>query len=83
MRKTDIANRFALALNYQLQYGQEFTGAKKAFLTGWQTNMIVGWQSGKPFSILNSGSGADQAIEADGKLPRLQQSCGPAERRRQ
>jgi Carboxypeptidase regulatory-like domain/TonB dependent receptor len=64
----DIQNRFALSLNYELQYGKEFTGIKKALLSGWQTNMITVWQSGKPFSIINSGSGADQAIEADGIL---------------
>jgi hypothetical protein len=64
----DIQNRFALSLNYELQYGKEFTGIKKAALSGWQTNLITVWQSGKPFSIINSGSGADQAIEADGQL---------------
>jgi hypothetical protein len=63
----NIANRFALSLNYELQYGKEFTGMKKAFLGGWQTNMIAAWQSGKPFSIINSGAGADNPIESDGK----------------
>jgi len=63
-----IHNRFALSLNYQLQYGKEFTGIKKALVSGWQTNMIAVWQTGKPFSIINSGSGTDQAIEADGNL---------------
>jgi Carboxypeptidase regulatory-like domain/TonB dependent receptor len=55
----DIQNRFALSLNYELQYGKEFTGIKKALISGWQTNMILVWQSGKPFTIINSGSGAD------------------------
>jgi len=64
----DIQNRFALSLNYELQYGKEFTGIKKAFLSGWDANTIVVWQSGKPFSIINSGSGADQAVELDGQL---------------
>jgi hypothetical protein len=64
----DIQNRFALSVNYELQYGKEFTGIKKAFLSGWDANMITVWQSGKPFSIINGGSGADQAIEADGNL---------------
>jgi hypothetical protein len=59
----DIQNRFALSLNYELQYGKEFTGIKKAFLSGWDANMITVWQSGKPFSIINSGSGADQIID--------------------
>ena len=62
-----IHNRFALSLNYQLQYGKEFTGIKKALVSGWQTNMIAVWQTGKPFSIVESGSGADNPIESDGK----------------
>ena len=50
-----------------MQYGKEFTGIKKALVSGWQTNMIAVWQTGKPFSIINNGSGAaDSQIEADG-----------------
>ena len=69
----DIQNRFALSLNYELQYGKNFHGAKKFALSGWQTNMIAVWQSGKPFSIINSGGNSsplnnDQVVEADGKL---------------
>jgi hypothetical protein len=63
----DIQNRFALSLNYELQYGKEFTGIKKALVSGWQTNMILVWQSGKPFTVISSGSGADNPIESDGK----------------
>jgi hypothetical protein len=55
----DIQNRFALSLNYELQYGKEFTGIKKALISGWQTNIITVAQSGKPFTVVNSGSGAD------------------------
>jgi hypothetical protein len=64
---TDLQNRFAMQLNYELQYGKEFTGLKKMALSGWQTNLISGWQSGKVFSIINSGAGADNPIESDGK----------------
>jgi hypothetical protein len=64
---TDLQNRFALSLNYELQFGKSFTGIKKAALSGWQTNLIAGWQSGKVFSIISSGSGADNPIESDGK----------------
>ncbi len=53
--ENDIANRFALSLNYELQYGKNFTGLKRLALHGWQANTIVVWQSGKPFSILNGG----------------------------
>jgi hypothetical protein len=63
----DLQNRFALSLNYELQYGKQFTGIKKMLVTGWQTNMIAGWQSGKVFSIISSGSGADNPVESDGK----------------
>ena len=61
---TDIQNRFALSLNYELQYGKEFTGIKRLALSGWQTNMIAQWQSGKVFSIIESGSGADNPLDS-------------------
>ncbi len=61
-----IKNRFALSLNYELQYGNTFTGLKRAALHGWQMNTIAVWQTGKPFSIINGGSGADNPIESDG-----------------
>ncbi len=64
----DIQNRFALSLNYELQFGKNFTGVKKFAFSNWQTNMITVWQSGKPFTIINGGSGADQALEADGSV---------------
>ncbi len=57
--ENDIQNRFALSLNYEIQYGKNFTGIKKTALSGWQTNMISVWQSGKPFTIVNTGSNAD------------------------
>lgn len=60
--ENDIANRFALSLNYELQFGKNFTGVRKFVLHGWEANTIVVWQSGKPFSILNGGSGDVTAI---------------------
>jgi hypothetical protein len=64
---TNLQNRFALSLNYELQYGKNFSGLKKTAFSGWQGNLIAGWQSGKVFSIISSGSGADNPIESDGK----------------
>ncbi len=55
--ENDIQNRFALSLNYELQYGRNFTGVKKFALHGWEINTISVWQSGKPISIYNGGSG--------------------------
>jgi Carboxypeptidase regulatory-like domain/TonB dependent receptor len=65
----DIQNRFALSLNYELQYGKEFTGIKKAFLSNWDVNMITVWQSGKPFSIIEGGSGADNPLDSGPAAP--------------
>ncbi|MBB5061226.1 hypothetical protein HDF16_005962 [Granulicella aggregans] len=59
-----IHNRFALSLNYQLQYGKQFTGIKKLIVSGWQANTISVWQTGKPFSIVESGSGADNPLDS-------------------
>jgi hypothetical protein len=63
--ENEIANRFALSLNYELQYGKNFTGLKKAALGGWQANTIAVWQSGKPFTIVNGGSGDDVTTYTD------------------
>lgn len=65
--ENDIRNRFALSLNYELQFGKTFTGAKRLALAGWQVNSITAWQSGKPFTITETGSGADNPVESDGK----------------
>ncbi len=55
--ENDIRNRFALSGDYAEQYGKEFTGVKRFALTGWETNVIWVWQSGRNFSIVNSGNG--------------------------
>jgi hypothetical protein len=65
----DLQNRFALSLNYELQYGKEFTGVKKVFLGGWATNVIMAWQSGKPFSVIESGQGADNPLDSGPTAP--------------
>ncbi|MGI4853534.1 MAG: TonB-dependent receptor domain-containing protein [Janthinobacterium lividum] len=55
--ENDIQNRFALSLNYALAAGHHFNHAYQTFaLGGWQVNTITVWQSGKPFSILNSSN---------------------------
>jgi Carboxypeptidase regulatory-like domain len=65
----DLQNRFALSLNYELQYGNEFTGVRKVFLAGWTTNMIMVWQSGKPFSVIESGQGPDNPLDSGPAAP--------------
>ncbi len=63
--ENDIQNRFALSLNYQIQYGKNFTGIKKQTLAGWSINTISVWQSGKPFTILNGGGNNDNTTYVD------------------
>jgi hypothetical protein len=64
--ENDIANRFALSVNYAIPYGKEFTGWKKAVLGGYQVNSIAVWQSGKPFDVVNGGGGNDVTTETIG-----------------
>lgn len=55
--ENDIQNRFALSLNYQFWAGHQFGNAlERVAFGGWQMNTITVWQTGKPFSILNSSS---------------------------
>ena len=55
--ENSIANRFALSINYEFQYGKGWTGIKKQALAGWEVNSIAVWQSGKPLTVVNGGSG--------------------------
>jgi hypothetical protein len=68
---TVARNRFIASFNYELQYGKEFTGLKKAVLSGWQTNLIGVWQSGRVFSVVSSGSGADNPTGDDPAHPKV------------
>lgn len=78
--ENDIQNRFALSLNYDVQWGKEFTGIKKAVFSGWSANMITIWQSGKPFSIINSGSGVDNPEGQGFNNRAVAQNSGGADR---
>ncbi|MGI4827092.1 MAG: TonB-dependent receptor domain-containing protein, partial [Janthinobacterium lividum] len=55
--ENDIQNRFALSVNYEFQYGKNWHGIEKQALAGWEVNSIMVWQSGKPITIVNGGSG--------------------------
>jgi hypothetical protein len=39
--ENNIANRFALSLNYEIQSSKNFNGIEKAALGGWQINTIT------------------------------------------
>jgi hypothetical protein len=65
------------------QCGLTITGIKKAFLSGWQTNMITGWQGGKPFTIVKTGAGGDNPVESDGKQHGFNNRAPPPKNRRE
>ena len=55
----DIGSRFAVSVNYQFAAGHQFTGVNRYLLGGWQFNTISVWQGGKPFTVVNGGTGVD------------------------
>jgi hypothetical protein len=63
--ENSIANRFALSLNYEFQYGKNWTGIKKQALAGWEVNSIAVWQSGKPLTIVNGGGLGTATLPSD------------------
>lgn len=50
----DLRHRFAISASYAFPFTNSFTGVKKALLNGWQLNGIAFWQSGSPFTVVNS-----------------------------
>ena len=62
----DIRHRFAGMATYALPYGRGITGTKKLLLAGWQTNAILAWQSGHPFTIINNGAAGGYGNRAHG-----------------
>jgi hypothetical protein len=53
----DIRNRAAVSANYELPFGKSLNGFAGAAVRGWQANTILVWESGEPFTVINSGGG--------------------------
>ena len=53
----DRTHRFVISYRYDLPFFQGETGAKRALLTGWAVSGISVFQSGTPFSVLDSSAG--------------------------
>ena len=63
----DIRQRFAASINYEIPFGKSYSGAKGTVLKGWQTNTIAYWQTGLPFTVINTAPVT--GISPTGNLP--------------
>jgi hypothetical protein len=50
----DIRNRLAFSANYELPFGKSASGLVGTLARGWQANTILVWESGEPFTVINS-----------------------------
>jgi hypothetical protein len=62
----DVRNRVAFSANYELPFGKSLSGFSGALVRGWQANTILQWQSGEPFTVINS---AGIATTSNGNHP--------------
>jgi hypothetical protein len=50
----DLRHRFVAYSTYELPFGKNFSGFSKTLFGGWQTNAILIWNSGSPFTITDN-----------------------------
>jgi len=51
---TDIRHRIAATFTYELPFGKSFDGAKAIALKGWSVSSSTYWQTGLPFTVVDS-----------------------------
>lgn len=61
----DIRQRFSLMLNYALPFGSTLTGWEGGAFKGWHFNAIAVYQTGSPFSVLNSTPLSNTGVSSD------------------
>lgn len=52
----DVTSRFTTMINYQLPFGKSLRGAAAQAGRGWAVNLIGAWQTGLPFTVVNTGA---------------------------
>jgi hypothetical protein len=62
----DVQDRIAWGINYDLPFGQAFTGLAGVLAKGWATNLSGSWQTGLPFTP--SPASNNDAIASAGYL---------------
>lgn len=58
----DLRHRFVLSGTYELPFGKSFSGIRKMALGGWQTNTVLVWNSGSPYTITDNFTGTGNNI---------------------
>ncbi len=71
----DRPNRFVVSYVYDLPFFKNAEGVKRAVLGGWEVSGVTIFQSGTPFSIIDSGAGT--AFLGAGSTPLLGASLAP------
>ena len=51
-----IKHRLSYRLNYELPFGKSGSRMHKLAVGGWQANLLAFWQSGVPFTVLNTST---------------------------
>ena len=61
----DVRNRIAMMLTYRLIAGDKFSGWRAVLGKGWQANAIDVWETGQPFSVVNSSPRTNTGVGSD------------------
>jgi hypothetical protein len=65
----DIRDRFALTATYQLPFGARSSRWMAAAIKGWSINALASWETGLPFTVLNSANVAGTSLSNQSDRP--------------
>jgi len=57
----DLRHRIVATADYALPFGRSLNGVRGGVVKGWQVNFIDVWETGSPFTIVNSNPGRSGA----------------------
>jgi len=57
----DLRHRIVATANYAIPFGRSLNGVEGGIAKGWQVNFIDVWQTGSPFTVVNSNPGRSGA----------------------
>lgn len=61
----DVRDRFAMMLNYRIGLADALNGWKAVLAKGWQANAIDVWETGQPFTVVNSSPRTNTGVGSD------------------